>query len=91
MGVGSPAKAREHARRGTWGRTPIRYRLLGFRIVERTPQTLVIRLPWYLAPHQSVIGEAISRSMADADIAGVRVKITHGHRLVKIRRETDAC
>jgi hypothetical protein len=80
-------KAERHAAAGTWGRTPVRFYLLGFRVVRKDAQVLVIRLPWWCR-RATMIREAMTRTIADSAIEGVEVDVTHGYRLLRVERRT---
>jgi hypothetical protein len=82
-------RARLLAAQGKWGKTPLRFRLLGFKVSERTAQTLTIKLPFWLRGREELIAKAIRNTERDAELAELDIKIEVGHRLLKITRGAE--
>lgn len=79
-------RARLLAAEGKWGKTPLRFRLLGFKVSERTPQRLTLQLPFWLRGREAQVAKVIRNTERDAELAELDIKIEVGHRLLKITR-----
>lgn len=89
--MSDPASMRDLARRGEWGKmrlhTKVMCWLAGFRVVERTAQVLVIRVPRWLAGNPKLVPLLERKIGEDAEMSGVRLTFEHGYRLIRVKRE----